>query len=220
MKYGFYLLACLLLAACGASHSDNSQNSEAKIVEVVVSEYEIVPDSCIVAWERYLHQKPTKQYVQMFGAQVEVDLGEVEMTTSGTAKVTGGYLRYKDNSPFEAQIIFDVESFKLSKEKGQGLFDVKKYPNCTLDIEFYQLDNGLYNAEANLTIQDSTKTFDADFSFSPKSELVRMKGDFPMNTLDFPLREKVKAQDVHKDVITINFDVLYKLMSERKDTIK
>jgi hypothetical protein len=220
MKYVYYLVACLLVTACGTSHSDNSKDNEVKIVEVLVSEYEIIPDSCNVTWERYLHQKPTKQNVQMFGAQVEVDLGEVEMTTSGTVKVTAGFLRYRDNLPIDAQLIFDVESFKLSKEKGQGLFDVKKYPNCTLDLEFEQIDNGGLHTDAKLTIQDTTKELEVDFSFSLKSEMVRMNGEFPINTLDFPLREKVKAEDVHKDVITITVDVLYKLMSERKDTVR
>jgi hypothetical protein len=219
MRFLILLTTAIVITSC----SGNSQQSEKKEDQFIIrttSKYILVADSSSVQWERYLHQKPTKQTIQLFGAQVEADLGEVEMTTSGGAFAHTGTLTFVDDLPSEAIILFDMESFKLAKEKGNGLFDVKKYPDCELNILQFEKTESSYIASSILTIQEKSNDNEFEVQIERNKSNYSLKGTFKINTLDYPLREQVTAKDVYEDVITVDFSLMFVPVSEKKDTIE
>lgn len=200
--------AALLLTACGGTSSDeNGTNNEdtSEELKAVVANYELNAEESKANWSRTLDQKPTKQKVKMFGSMVEVDLGAVKLNSNGSATLTDGALTVEDDALKEATVIFDMASFKLAKEKGNGLFDVTKHPNSTLVLT----DISDTSANGKLTIEDVSKDTDVELTKTKTSEGYTLKGSFVVNTLDFPLRDKVTAKDVNKDEIKVDFELIY-----------
>lgn len=204
----FGILAFVILLSCSQSTGSNS-GEEDVVKQKVYNVYKLDSVNPKATWNRILDQKPTKQKVEMFGAVVDVDLGEVKMETSGTAVVKEGILKTTDDSITSATVIFDMASFKLSKEKGKGLFDVKQYPNSNLDMTDFRKDSTLYSAKGNLTIQGVTNPVDIKMEVIKTDKTYQLKGSFTFQTLDFPLRENVTKKDVNKDEIKIKFDLKY-----------
>ncbi len=214
------LLWAMLFVACAGSSSDKNSDENTEVILIrKTSEYVLIPDSSEVTWNRYLNQKPTKQNVQIFGFSVEADLGEVEMTTSGTANVRSGNLILIDFNPVEALIIFDMQSFKLAKEKGKGLFDVKNYPECSLHIKSFEEQGDAYLVSSELTIENTTKETQFELNVTENVDKIVLSGSFKINTLDYPLRDNVTAADVNQDVITINFVIPFTLFQETTEKI-
>lgn len=200
--------AALLLTACGGTAStENGINNEdtPQEVNVVVANYQLNAEESKADWNRTLDQKPTKQKVKMFGSMVEVDLGAVKMNSNGNATLTDGALTVEDDVLKEATVIFDMASFKLAKEKGNGLFDITKHPNSTLVLT----DISDTSAKGKLTIEDVSKDTDVEITTTKTGKGYTLKGSFVVNTLDFPLREKVTAKDVNKDEIKVDFEFIY-----------
>ncbi len=218
MKNFFLIFAVVFITACNGSSQQEEKHDEFTIR--TTQQYRLIEDSSSVQWERYLHQKPTKQTIQLFGATVEADLGEVEMTTSGKAKSHTGTLTFIDNIPAQAVVLFDMESFKLAKERGNGLFDVKTYPDCELAILSFEYLDSIWKSVAELTIQDTMRKIEFFVELIGTDSNYVMQGNFPINTLDFPLRNHVTAADVYKDVITVSFNLHFTADTTMTDTIR
>lgn len=205
------LLASTLLIACGGDTETtiSETTNEVVVVEVQpeVYDYSLNAESSSAKWERTLDQKATKQKVKLFGKMVDVELGEVKMTTNGTVAIKEGGLTTTDGNLTSAHVIFDMASFKFAKEKGQGLFDVNQYPNSTLMLNNFSDST----ATGTLTIQDTENDIEVKINSSEIDNGHNIKGSFVVNTLDFPLREKVKEKDVNKDEIKVDFELVYEL---------
>jgi len=223
MKFSLIPLiaACTFLAFCSASSNKNelSENEE-QFTIVTIQEYALQADSCVTTWQRYLHQKPTKQKVELFGSMVDVDMGEIEMTSSGSARTHTGTFIMKNGVAESAAVLFDMESFKLAKHQGNGLFDVKKYPNCELNIFRFEKKGNSLIAISSLTIQEKSKDNEFEVHIVKSEKNFSISGTFKINTLDYPLREQVSAKDIYKDEITVDFSLLFAPLSEKKDTIR
>ncbi len=211
----FGILAFVILLSCSQSSSNNSEE-EIAVKQKVYNVYKLDSINPKATWNRILDQKPTKQKVEMFGGVVDVDLGEVKMESSGTAVVKEGVLKTTDDSITSATIVFDMASFKLSKDKGKGLFDVKQYPNSNLDMTNFKKDSAFYNAKGNLTIQGVTNPVDIKTEVIKTDKTYQLKGSFTFQTMDFPLRENVTKKDVNKDEIKIKFDLKYTFSESSK----
>ena len=138
---------------------------------------------------------------------VDVELGEVKMTTNGTVSISEGGLTLTDEALTSAHVVFDMASFGFAKEKDQGLFDVKEYPNSTLLLNQFSDST----ATGTLTLQGTSKDVTVNTTVSNDAGSYHISGNFTINTLDFPLREQVKAKDVNKDEITVDFELVYPL---------
>ncbi len=208
------LLTVILILSCSPI-SDSKSNDESRTKVKVYRTYTLDSLNPKATWNRILDQKPTKQKVEMFGQMVDVDLGEVKMETSGTAEIKSGDLKTTDDSITSAIIIFDMASFKLSKEKGKGLFDVKKYPDSKLEMNTFKKDDALYKAKGKLTIQNITNPVDIKLEVIKTDKTYQLKGSFVFQTMDFPLRENVAKKDINKDEIKISFDVKYSFATKK-----
>ncbi len=198
-----------LLVACGGETTETNDNTTTtEVVEEatpVIADYVLNAENSTAKWERTLDQKPTKQKVKMFGKMVEVDLGEVKLTSNGTVTIKEGGLTTTDDELTEATVVFDMASFKFAKEKGNGLFDVTNHPNSTMVLTNITDSSAM----GNLTIQGASKEMDVQVATAKTENGYTLTGSFVVNTLDFPLREKVKEKDVNKDEIKVDFELVY-----------
>lgn len=199
----------LMLTACegASSENGNGKNNENTpvIADAVVVNYQLNAEESKADWNRTLDQKPTKQKVKLFGQMVDVDLGAVKLNSNGNATLTEGTLTETDGELTRATVVFDMSSFKLAKEKGNGLFDVTKHPNSTLVLT----DISDKTAKGKLTIEGASKNMGVEITTTKTNKGHTLKGSFVVNTLDFPLRDKVTAKDVNKDEIKVDFELIY-----------
>lgn len=208
---GLIFTVTLTVIACNSANEKTSEtDNEQTPVEVIINNnYRLVTNKSKADWERSLDQKATKQKVKLFGQMVDVELGEVKLTTNGTVELKDGELITTNDNITKATAIFDMASFKFSQNKGDGLFDVKNYPNSTLEITEIKKDSSEYTATGALTIQKTTKPVNISLNITKSENSHILVGSFSVNTLDFPLRDNVKAKDVNKDEIKIMFELNY-----------
>lgn len=197
------------LVACGGETTKNTTNetTEETVEEVlpVVADYRLSAETSKADWERILDQKPTKQKVKLFGKMVDVDLGAVKLNSNGSVTIKNGGLTTTDDALTEATVVFDMASFKFAKEKDSGLFDITKHPNSTLVLTNISDST----ANGNLTIQGESKKIAVQLATNKTDIGYNLIGSFVVNTLDFPLREKVKEKDINKDDIKVIFELIY-----------
>lgn len=202
------ILSTTLLIACRGDTETTINETTKEVVEEVqpeVYDYMLNAEKSSAKWERTLDQKATNQKVKLFGKMVDVALGEVKMTTNGNASITDGGLTVTDNELTSAHVLFDMASFKFAKEKGQGLFDVNQYPNSTLTLNNFTDSS----ATGSLTIQNTTNDAEVQLTSIKTETGYTLTGSFVVNTLDFPLREKVKEKDINLDEIKVTFELVY-----------
>lgn len=204
-----FITAAAFLVACGGESTENTNNetTEETVEEVqpVVADYQLNAETSKADWERTLDQKPTKQKVKMFGKMVDVELGAVKLNSNGSVTIKEGGLTTTDDELTEATVVFDMASFKFAKEKGSGLFDVTQHPNSTMVLTNISDST----ASGNLTIQGESKDMDIQIATTKTDNGYTLTGSFVVNTLDFPLREKVKEKDINKDEIKVDFELVY-----------
>ena len=204
-----FITAAAFLVACGGESTENTNNetTEETVEEVqpVVADYQLNAETSKADWERTLDQKPTKQKVKLFGKMVDVDLGAVKLNSNGSVTIKEGGLTTTDDEITEATVVFDMASFKFAKEKGSGLFDVTKHPNSTMVLT----NIADSTASGNLTIQGASNDMDVQIATTKTDNGYTLTGSFVVNTLDFPLREKVKEKDINIDEIKVTFELVY-----------
>ncbi len=136
---------------------------------------------------------------------VDIELGAVKLTSNGSATLKEGGLSTTDDVLTKATVVFDMASFKIAKKKGNGLFDVKTHPNSTLILT--EISDS--KATGELTIEDTSKKMDVTISSTKTKDVYTLSGSFVVNTLDFPLRDKVTEKDINKDEIKVTFELVY-----------
>lgn len=206
------LISVFALFSCGQENEatiTDETNTKIPVEVIVNNNYQIDVTNSKADWERTLDQKPTKQKVKLFGSMVDVELGAVKLNTNGTVAVKEGELNTTEENITNATVIFDMASLKLAQEKGSGLFDAKQYPNSTLVLTNFKADSTSYLAEGTLTIQKVSKPITAHLDIIKTDKSYSLKGSFTINTLDFPLRDKVIEKDINKDEIKIIFELNY-----------
>jgi hypothetical protein len=226
MKNIFLLFFSLFLFSCA---EPNAQNQETE--KPVVPKYEITSTtnwefekkSSDVRYKRKLDQKATKKKVKLFGAWVDMELGPVKLDMKGNVVLTEGDLS-DENGAFKAgRIVFDMSTFMFAREKGQGLFNVKDYPNSTLEfLSFRPVDDSLnnYSSKVRLTIQEHAEEFEIDMSIITEGEAVKLKSKFAFNTLDFPLRDNTTKKEVNMDRITVYLDLVFTKGATKTDSLR
>jgi hypothetical protein len=206
-----FAIVATLLVSCGVETTETIEGTEkAKTEEVkevlpVVADFKLDTETSKADWDRTLDQKPTKKKIKLFGKMVEMDLGEVKLTSNGKVQLKDGGLTTTDDVLTNATAIFDMATFKFAKEKGGGLFDVTKHPNSTLELS----DFADSTAKGNLTIEGVSKATDVQVTTTKTDNGYTLTGSFTVNTLDFPLRETAKAKDINKDEIEVDFEFTY-----------
>lgn len=219
------LLSCLL-TSCG-SESDSTSSAEEQKAPVYrytqTSDWKFNPEKSKADWSRVLDQKATKRQVKLFGNMVDVEMGPVKMDMSGNVELVEGGLTTKDEGYEKGQIVFDMATFHFAKEKGEGLFNVKEYPHSTLDFLSFTVTSDSvknYNSRVKLTIQEHAQEYDIPLSLTKSDSILKLKGSFKFNTLDFPLRDNIQKKDVNKDEITVKLDLGFDLAGTKKDSVR
>ena len=217
MKNVFYsVMISSALFACTLSPNETSNflNTEVAEKELKKVDYNLDTDKTSIIWERFLDQKATEKKVKLFGSYVDVKMGPVTMNMNGNVVAKSGDLSLTGSEPTSGQVIFNMATFKFAEEKGEGLFNVKDFPESELKfLSFSKLENDSLNnymAKATVTIQEKTVDYDLPLQFNKGGTSgASIQSTFVINTLDFPLRENAKKEEVNKDEITVSLDLLF-----------
>lgn len=192
------------------SESTKTAEQEQQPPEIIKKNYELSVKASAIEWTRRLDQKSMKRTMKILGADVEIQMDAVTLDMSGSATPTVGVFVVLDGQYEEADLFFDMKTFKFSEEKGKGLFDTKEYPTSKLSfLSFEEKDLGNYSAKCELSIQGHTEEIEFPVSISTKRKDIHLVGTFNFNTLSFPLRAPNQQAEINSDVITVKLDLKY-----------
>lgn len=205
MTFGF--LAC--------STEDHQKDQEIEIVSEIsdiTTEYILVSDSSSVKWERYLHEGPTKKKMKLFGADVEVEIGDVELNTVGEAQLNSGKLIEVNNELISSTLSFDMTTFKINTDmenKFDDLFKANEYPESILNFSQVVKTDSNYTLNGSLTIADVENSIVATANIFDHNEGKKMDGKFVINTLNWPLRDEEAIKSTIKDEVTVSISLFF-----------
>ena len=213
-KIIFFLSFLIGLGSCGSSKEEGGENNENQQEESVdvITQYQLKTDTSSATWDRYLHQGPTKKKMKLFGADVEVDMGEVELNTNGDVQLKSGELKQVNNELTSLNVLFDMTTFKLNtdmEDKHDDLFKTKEYPESELSISEFNKGEGVYDLKGSLTIADVTQPMEATATVTEGENGKTIEGKFVIETLDFPLRDEAATKVTIKDEVTITLSLTF-----------
>ena len=137
------------------SENRTSKNQEAEVTTPETLKFSLVPAESTAKWTRHLHEGPSKKKVKLFGADVEIEMGEVNLTTNGEADVKEGSLHQLAEEYTNLEMTFDMKTFQINtdmKDKKDDLFKSKDYPESTLIFSKITKKGEIYELQGDLSI--------------------------------------------------------------------
>ena len=224
-KLPFLFCLCLaaLLAACGSEGVTTDSGSPGKKEVVTITNrswFALDPANSTVEWNRNLDQKATKKKMKVFGNWVDIEIGPVQMETSGTVDMAEGIPPTEDEELKDGVLVFDMTAFNINDAEGGGIFKARDFPRSKFVITAFSPDSGqTYNVEGNLTLQDSTQNMSFPVVVEQTAGQLSMRGQLVLHTLDWPLRDAEARDIVNTDDITIDMNLSFQPDSSASDTV-
>jgi len=195
--------------SCSFSGSGNEGNFTINTTKI----YELKADSGSIKWDRYLHQGPSKKKIELFGSSVDVNLGEIEISSNGEVEPVKGSLTEVNGKLTKGEIVFNMTTFKLNtkmEDKNDDLFKTTEYPESTYEMLEILPDSAGYIIKGQLTIAKKTNKVEAHAKITKFGKNgLKYLSTLTIKTLDWPLRDESAKKCVIKDEITIKMDLLY-----------
>lgn len=211
-KYLTLFLAGLTLVSCKSENqqSENLKNEEPASETVL---FKLIPAESTAKWTRHLHEGPSKKKVKLFGADVEIEMGEVNLTTNGEADVKEGSLSQLEDEYTQLEMTFDMKTFQINtdmKDKKDDLFKSKEYPESTLIFSKITKKGEIYELQGDLSIAGTSKPIKASGSIKLTDGKHTFTGTLTINTLDFPLRSADAAKITKEDKVEVALNLVFK----------
>lgn len=150
--------------------------------------------------------------MKLFGAEVEVEMGEVELNTTGEAKLNSGELKDINNEVVSSVLSFDMTTFKINtdmEDKSDDLFKANEYPESTLNFSEVVKNDTNYTLKGTLTIADVENPIEAIATITDGAAGKKLEGEFVINTLDWPLRDEEATKSTIKDEVTVSISLYF-----------
>lgn len=217
MKTGKFLILLVIttfVVACSSENSKKENVEHTTILEKedVITKYKLDLEKSIASWERNLHQGPTKKKMKLFGANVDVEMGEVELNTSGEVELTNGELKQTNDDYSSMLITFDMTTLKLNTDmesKSDDLFKTKEFHESILEISEIVNNGTNFTLKGELTIAEKTNPIESHVTIVDSNPGKILEGDFIIKTLDWPLREEEAKKSVITDEVEITLSLKF-----------
>lgn len=222
LKIVTFCLSVGALISCGTEKSVSKEQEKKEIVTInTTTTYNLNAEGSEVTWDRYLHQGPTKKKVKLFGADAEIELVEVELTTTGGLNLSEGVLKEYNESITSIKIDFDMTTFKLNTnmEKGDDLFKSKEYGSSSLIISEIIEDSVGYVLNGDLEIAGVTNPVFVAATIEDNENSKTISGELIIQTLDWPLRDESAKKSVIKDEVTIQLKMVFEKGEVKQDSV-
>ena len=226
----FLIPICIVLIGCAAPETDGENqvdNSNAKVAApiyeyIMGSKWVFDSENSEVKWSRHVIEGKSKKKMKILGATMEVEVDGMGVNLEGDVELKDGYLELTGDDYEKGAMIFDFAQIRLAQEKGHGLFDTKETSSCTLEyLSFEARSENEYQAKMNLSIKGHGEPIEGPVTITKDGDHINLKGEFVVNTLDFPLRENADAKAVKKDEITVDMNINFKESeSFKKDSVQ
>lgn len=203
---GFMFVSC-------KSENPTSKNQEAEVPAPETLKFSLVPAESTAKWTRHLHEGPSKKKVKLFGADVEIEMGEVNLTTNGEADVKEGSLHQLEEEYTNLEMTFDMKTFQINtdmKDKKDDLFKSKDYPESTLIFSKITKKGEIYELQGDLSIAGTSKPIRASGSIKLADGKHTFAGMLTINTLDFPLRSADATKITKEDKVEVELNLVFK----------
>lgn len=211
-KYLSLFLIGLALSAC-KSENQTSENQESEEIAPETIQYSLIASESSAKWTRHLHEGPSKKKVKLFGADVEIEMGEVNLTTNGEADVKDGTLSQLEDEYTKLEMTFDMKTFQINtdmKDKKDDLFKSKDYPESSIAFSSISKKDDGYELKGDLSIAGTTKPITANGKIKTEGEKHIFNGNLTINTLDFPLRSVDAAKITKEDKVDVELQLTFK----------
>jgi len=226
IRKSVFCLFVLALSSCGTSDNNGITGSDASAKKEIITvnttaNYNLVAEGNEVTWDRYLHQGPTTKKIKIFGADAEVELGEVELNTSGDVSMNSGILNEYNDSITDLTLFFDMTTIKLNTdmEKGDDLFKANEFGSSELRITEVVKDSIGYILKGELEIASVSNPITVQAQIESTETGKKINGDLVIQTLDWPLRDASAKKSVIKDEITIKLNLQFEAGEVQEDSV-
>ena len=212
------------LASCGgepAVSTETMEPSKKEIVTITTNEwYKLDPENSDVQWNRDLDQGVTTKRIKLFGNWTNVELGPVQLNTSGNVDVTEGVITRENEELKNGLIVFDMAALSFNDQEGGGIFKVRDFPSSRFTLESFAPDSEgpQYNVTGTLQLADSSQQVTFPAIINQQDGKMTMEGNLLIHTLDWPLRDPEARKIVNKDDITISMKLAFAADSSASDT--
>lgn len=222
MKSIFVIISVVIfLGACNsaATKSDKEKKFEIKTTKT----YVLTPESSKLSWNRQVDYKSLQKRVKMFGAYVDVSMENVQLETSGDAKVSSGNLVCINDIYTAADIEIDLSLTRFYSDDEESFFKTETYPAAKLSVKSFEKDTVSeisYIAIGDLTLNNKTQSvkFPVDLKKDESSNII-FNGTYLMHTADWPVLKQPKPENVNYDEISFGFDLIFGNPVEKVDTV-
>jgi len=214
------LLVAFVVSSCG-SGTEKGNDKENFSVRTTTT-YQVDSKRSKVNWKRNVENKVENKQINLFGATSTVNMENVSYSTDGIMPVLGGNLVYINDTPTSAELVVNFTMVRLFSKTSEKTLSTEEFPPSSLKIDNIKADSvaGKYKLEGSLTIKDKTRpvTFPAEITKTGK-DLVSLKGNLVLHTLDWPIREDADPARVKKDEITLELNLIFGSPEKQSDNI-
>lgn len=177
-----------------------------------------------IKWVREAENKVENKQVKIWGVTANVNMENVSFTTDGNIQPLEGILIQKNDTIINWQILADFMMVRLFSEKSNQAISTEKFPPTLLIINKINQDTtgSRWSMIGLLTIKETTKEVTLTGNVKKDNGKQKIEAKLKIQTLDFPIRENVKKENVIKDEITFDFNLIFgtKSVSEIKQLVK
>lgn len=146
---------------------------------------------------------------------------KVTRSHHGGFKTFTGHFTLKDGEPVgnNHKVIIDMKSTWSDDEKLTGhltspdFFDVEKYPQATFDVTAVTKESVGYTVAGNFTFHGVTKNISFPATVAKEGDGYRIHSKFDINRKDFNIVYPGKPDDIIRDQVVIELDLLAKPQS-------
>lgn len=220
MKNFFYLMSVAFIAvSCSNSTGTSDPADEKEKITTITDTWVLVPDASKIEWNREVDNKLVKKKVKMFGAYMDVTMENVQFSTSGDFIPDTGSMICVNNEWKSGEVALNITAMKLYSDNDEEFFTTKEFPGSKLTINEITPDSAdAFTLNCTLTIPDSSKTLDIPVRiFGDAGGYQKMEGEFIIQTLDWPLKDKPDRANVRKDEISLKFSLAFE--KQASDTV-
>lgn len=176
-----------------------------------------------IKWVRNVENKVENKQIKIFGITANVNIENTNFTTNGEIKPSEGILILKNDTMLSWQLLADFMMVRLFSEKSKQAISTEKFPPTLLKVEKISPDTlaGSWKMKGTLTIKDATNKVAFRSQVKHENGKYNIIARLQIQTLDYPIRENVKKENVIKDEINFDFNLNFGTKSvNKKDTLK
>lgn len=223
MKYFLIIAIIAGLWACGSSKSDPESEPEKEYKVTVKQNFTADTVNSVITWVRDVENKVVNKQIKLFGATTTVNMENVKFSSNGDMPLIEGYMSIIDDSLANISLTVSFTMIRLYSNNSDEAISTEEFPPSLMEITSIVPDTieNQYNLEGELTIKDKTGLVKFPATIAQDSTgNYTLSGICQLQTLNWPIREKVDPANVNYDIISLNMNIIFHEGEIIKDSVE